>query len=262
MFKRFSLIIVLVIAALGIIFVVLDILDIGEDFRIHLPTAMVNTAFFAAVAVPAAYIAARNFVITGSRQMLWLGCGVLAYGVGSLIREWLAGEGLTVPFTIYNSVALIASAMHLIGASLSIAKVPIPDSESKRRLRTALYYYLGTLASISLVTLLIFQGLIPPLYAPDESSFQIKDIMRGIATIFFLASSSIYIGLYYKSRTDFLYFYSLGLMLFAFCLISLSLGAADTRISWLGRISQYAGNIFLLAAVLGVYRKPSGGNKE
>jgi hypothetical protein len=259
MFKRFALIIVIVISALGIVFVCLDIFDIDEDFRIHLPTAIINTAFFLAVVVPVGYMAARNFMITGSRQMLWLGCGALAYGVGSLFREWLVGKGLTVPITIYNSVALIASVAHLIGASLSIAKMRIPNPELKRQPRIVLFYYLGILVSISLVTLLIFRGLIPPLYVPDESSsVQIKDIVRGVATIFFLASSLIYIRLYYKSRTDFLYFYSLGLTLFAFCLISLSLGAADTRISWLGRVSQYAGSIYFLIAVLCAYRQASG----
>jgi hypothetical protein len=254
MLKKLALIIVLVIAIIGILFVCLDIFDIDEDFRMHLPTAIINTAFFVAVVMPVAYIAARNFMITGSWYMLWLGGGALAYGVGSLFREWLIGKGLTTPITIYNIVALIASVIHLTGATLSMAKMRIPNPELKQKPRIVLYYYLGILTGISLTILLIFRELIPPLYAPDESYVQIKDIVRGIATVFFLASSFIYLRLYYKSRNDFLYFYSLGLVLFAFCLISLSLGAADTRISWLGRVSQYAGNIYLLAAVVCAYR--------
>lgn len=262
MLKRFALGIFLVIAALGIIFVGLDILDIDEDFRIYLPTPILDTAFISAVAVPVAYIAARSFVVTGSRQMLWLGSGALAFGIGISLREWLVVEGLNIPITLYNSAALIASVTHLTGASLSIAKLGTPKSELRRRLRTVLFYYLGILASISLVTLLTFRGLIPPFYVPGESSTQLKDIVRGIATFFFFASSLIYIIVYYKSPTDFLYWYSLGLMLFTFGSLSIFLGENYSRIVSLGRASQYVGSIYFLIAVLRAHSQASGRNRE
>ena len=262
MFKRFALGIFLVIAALGVIFVGLDILDVAEDFRIYLPTPILDTAFISAVAVPVAYIAARSFVVTGSRQMLWLGCGALAFGIGVSLREWLVVEELNVPITLFNSAALIASVTHLIGASLSIAKLGTPKSELRRKPRIVLFYYLGILASISLVTLLTFRGLMPPFYVPEGSSTQLKDIVRGMATFFFLASSFIYIIMYYKSRNDFLYWYSLGLMLFAFGLISIFLGENYSRIVWLGRASQYVGSVYFLVAVLGAYRQASARNRE
>jgi hypothetical protein len=260
MFKRFALGIFLVIAALGVIFVGLDILDVAEDFRIYLPTPILDTAFISAVAVPVTYIAARSFVVTGSRQMLWLGCGALAFGIGVLLREWLVVEELNVPITLFNSAALIASVTHLIGASLSIAKLGTPKSESRRKI--VLFYYLGILASISLVTLLTFRGLIPPFYVPEGSSTQLKDIVRGMTTFFFLASSFIYIVMYYKLWNVFLYWYSLGLMLFAFGLISIFLGENYSRIIWLGRASQYVGSVYFLVAVLGAYRQASARNRE
>jgi hypothetical protein len=251
--KRFGLAIVLVTAILGIILIGLDIFDIEEDFRIHLPTSILNTAFISGFAVPVVYIAARNSVIMGSRQMLWLGCGALAFGVGTLLRGWLGGKGLNVPITIYDSTVLIASVLHLTGASLSIAKLRIPQSEFRRKPRIILSYYLFTLASMALVTLLAFRGVIPPFYVPEESSTLLRDTVRGTAAVFFLASSSIYLRLYFKSRTDSLYWYSLGLMLFAFGLIFMSQGAVDSRIAWLGRASQYIGSIYFLVAVLGAY---------
>jgi hypothetical protein len=257
MSKRFALVTVLVIAALGIVFIGLDMLDVEEDFRIHLPTPILNTVFISAVAAPVAYIAAGIFVINGSQQMLWLGCGALAFGVGSLLRAWLIGAGLNVPITIYYSAASIASVLHLIGASLSMAKLRITKSQYRPKPSTVFFYYLGTLASIALITLAAFRGTIPPFYVPEASSTLPREVVRGIATISSLASSFIYLRLYFKSRTDVLYWYSLGLMLFAFGLFFVSQGAVDSRIAWLGRVSQYASNVYFLVAVLSAYKQAS-----
>lgn len=254
MFKRFALGIVVLVAALVIIFIGLDVFDIEEDFRLHLPAPIINTVLISAVAVLVAYIAARSFTVTGSPQMLWLGCGVLAFGVGSLVRWWLAGKGLNVPITSYDSAALIASVLHLIGASLSMSKRHITESEFRRKLRVVLFYYLGILVIIALVTLLALREVIPPFYTPGESSTLLRDIVQGVTTIFFLSASLMYLQVYSKARIDFPYWYSLGLMLFALGSISLSQGAVDSRLSWLGRASQYAGGIYFLVAVLSTYR--------
>ena len=253
MFRRFALGLVVVIAVLGIIFAGLDIFDIEEDFRLHLSIPIFNTAFIFAVAVPVVYIAAKHFTITGSPQTLWLGCGAIAFGVGSLLKGWLIGISLGVLITVDESAALIASVLHLIGASLGMAKMRLPNSEFRRKPRVVLFYYLGALASIALVTLLALRGILPASFALGESAAPLRDIIRGIAAIFFLASSAIYLRMYSKSRIDFLYWYSLGLMLFAFGTILISLGAVYSRIAWLGRASQYAGGIYFLVSVLGAY---------
>jgi len=259
MSKRFTLGIVVVMAALGALFLGFDIFDIEEHFRLHLPTAILNTVFIFVIAVPVTCVAARSYTISGLPQMLWLGCGALAFGVGTLLRGWLVGEGLNVPITSYDSIALIASVLHLIGAGLSMAKPRLPDSKSRRKLGIVLFCYLGVLASIALVTILAFQGVIPPFYVAGEKTPLIRDIVRGITGIFFLASSFIYLRMYSSLRVDFLFYYSLGLIFFAFGIIFMSLGDIESRIAWLGRASQYIGGIYFLVAVLGAHRLARGG---
>ena len=254
MYRRFALGIVVVIAALGIIFIGLDIEDIGEGFRLHLPTPILNTIFIFAVAVFVAYLSARSFAITGSPQMLWLGCGALAFGIGSLLRGWLVVKGLNVPITSYDCAALIASVLHLIGAGLSMAKLRKPDSGFRRKPRMVIFCYLGILVAIALVTWAALRGVIPPFFVPGKPPTLIRSIVVGMTELFFFAAALIYLSVYAKLRTDFLYWYSLGLMLFAFGLVFISQGAIDSRLAWLGRVSQYAGGIYFLVAVLGTYR--------
>jgi hypothetical protein len=82
-------------------------------------------------------------------------------------------------------------------------------------------------------------------------------MIRGVAAILCIASALIYLRIYFKSRSDFYYWYSLGLILFAFGVIFISQGALESPIAWLGRASQYASSIYVLVAVLRDHRQAS-----
>ena len=254
MSKRFALGLVLVTVALGIVFIGLNILDIDEDFRLHLPIAILNTVLISAVAALVAYIAAINFSADGSPELLGLGCATLAFGAGSLIRGWLEGIGLSVVITVSDISSLIASVLYLIGASLGMSRLRITKLKLGQKQRLVLLCYFGALASIGLVTILALRGVIPLFSGPGESISVLRDVVRGTAVILLFASTFIYLRIYLKSRTDFYYWYSLGLMLFAFGVVFISQGAIESRIAWLGRTSQYIGGLYLLVSVLGAYR--------
>src|SRR3989304_10472928 len=88
MSKRFAIAFVLVITAIGAVFISLDILDFGESYRIHLPAAWLDTIFISALGVSIACIAAGRYVTGGYTPMLWLGSGALMLGAGRLGRAW------------------------------------------------------------------------------------------------------------------------------------------------------------------------------
>ncbi len=70
-----------------------------------------------------------------------------------------------------------------------------------------------------------------------------------------VVSALIYLRIYSKSRSDFYYWYSLGLILFAFGVIFISQGPLESGIAWSGRASQYAGGIYFLVSVVGANRR-------
>ena len=255
MSKRFALGLVLVTVALGIVFIGLNILDIDEGFRLHWPIAILNTVLISALAALIAYIAAIGFSAGGSPELLGLGCATLAFGAGSLIRGWLEGIGLNVAITVSDSSSLIASVLYLIGAGLGVARLCPAKLKLRQKQMIVILCYFGALASIGLVTILALRGVIPLFSVPGESTSVIRGVVRGTATILLFASSFIYLTIYFKSRTDFSYWYSLGLMLFALGVVFMSQGAIESRIAWLGRTSQYVGGLYLLVSVLGAYRR-------
>lgn len=254
MCKRLALGLVFVIIVLGIVFLSLDILDIDEDFRLDWPAGILNTVFISAVAVLVAYVAARYLAANGSPQMLWLGCGALVFGAGVAVRAWMIGEGLNVPITVHDTSALIASALHLIGAISVLAKQRPSAAQQRRKQGVVLISYLGTIVIIALVTLLAFRGVIPTFASQRENATVIRNVVRGIAAASFAAASFISFRSYIRSHTDFYYWYSLGLVLFALGVVLMSLGAVESRIAWLGRASQYTGGIYFLVAVIDAYR--------
>jgi hypothetical protein len=244
---------VLVIAVLGAVFVGLDMLDIVEVYELPLPVPILNTAFISGIAVPIVYITTRNWTATGWPQALWLGSGVLAFGVGSLLYGWLPDSELNARITVHEGAALIASALHLTGVVLATAAPRPPNPRLWRRPWIVPLLYLGILAGIALLTLLALRGMTPPFQAL-EGGFLLRTAVRTATTAFFLASSVISLRTYFKLQAAFHLWYSAGLMLFALGSLLLSLSAVEGLIAWLGRGAQYAGGVYFMVAALRLAR--------
>jgi hypothetical protein len=259
MFKWFALGLALTIIILGIIFIGLNILDIDEDYRLYLPIPVLNIVFICVIATLVAYIAAKSFTILGSLEILGLGCAVVAFGFGSLLYSlfywWPTDAGLNARITANYSGILIASIMHLFGAGSVMAKRRLINLEPRLKQRIVFLSHLGILVIIAFATWLAFRGVIPsfpiPLTdAPMIGSIGVGDVIKGVAAILCIASALVYLRIYFRSRSDFCYWYSLGLILLAFGVIFVGQGALESRIAWLGRASQYAGGIYFLVSVL------------
>jgi hypothetical protein len=255
MLKRLAIGPVLVIAALGVIFVGLDILDVVEVYGLSLPVHILNTIFISVVTVPVVYIVVRKSAITAPPQVLWLACGALAFWTGILLYGWLPGDELNARITAHESATLIASALHLTGAIMATARPRPPSSRYWRKPGAILLCYLGVIAGIAVITLLAHRGVIPPFYVPEEDS-PLRSAVEITAMAFFLVSSLIYLRMYSKSRTSFHFWYSLGLLLFTQGSVFLFLGSVEGLIAWIGRAAQYIGGIYLLVAALSSYRTP------
>lgn len=255
MLKGFALGIVLIIAALGVIFVGLDIVDIVEVYDLPLPINILNTVFISAVAVLVAYVAARRAAVSISSQVLWLGCGVLALGAGSLFYGWLPAEELNTRITANEGAALIASALYLTGAVVEVTKPHLANPEFWRRSQIVLLCYLGIIAGIAVVTLLAFRGVIPSFYVLEKSVL-LRSAVRITTIVLFLVSSFVYLWMYSRSQTAFRFWCFLGVSLFAQGSIFIFLGSVEGLVAWIGRAAQYAGGIYLLVAVLNSDRSP------
>jgi hypothetical protein len=249
MSRKFAFPIVVTIAALGLVFLSLDILDIAEDFRIRFPVNILNAIFVTAIAIVVAYLAARHSAFSRSISILCLGCGALAFGAGSLIKGMLFMSSLNVPLTIFEIIVLLASVLHLTGAILNLKQTAALKIASSRKFGVIIGFYLGTLAIIALISVLADKNIFPPFYTTGTSTTLIRDVVRGTTIILFFFASAAYLRRYFKHRASYLYWYSLGLLLFCLGLFFLSQGAIQSRLYWLGNISLYIGGAYLLVGL-------------
>jgi hypothetical protein len=195
-----------------------------------------------------AYLAARSFTTAGSPEILGLGSAALAFGVGILIYGWFTRAVLEARITVYDSTFFMAAVMHFCGVILLKSKPSLTRLKSRSKQGIVLLTYLVIFAIIAVVTWLLYRGVLPSMTIP-------RDLIQGISAILCIAAAVICFKIYLKSHTAFYYWYSLGLVLFAFGQLFLAQGDLESRVAWLGRASQYVGGIYFLVAILGAYRR-------
>jgi hypothetical protein len=110
--------------------------------------------------------------------------------------------------------------------------------------------YAVVLLLIAIITWLACEGTITIFTGTLAGNLAVRDVTHGIAAIFCVGAALIYVGKYRNSRADVYFWYSLGLILFAAGVLFISRGHLESRIAWLGRVSQYLAFIyFFLAAI-------------
>ena len=212
-----------------------------------------NTVFVTVVFFIVAYIAMRNYRATGRIQILLLGCGVLAFGIGGIVAglaRSVPGAGANLNVTIYNTSALIGAIFHFIAAWILLAGIS-PEVGSKRKEYWLIFGYAGLTVFMSLFTMASLKGLIALFFIQGVGPTVLRQWVLGSAAILFAFSFFIFMGSYLRNREVFLYWYSSALALTAISLTAFFIeSAVGSAIGWVGRSSQYLGGIYFLIAII------------
>lgn len=102
------------VPALALAIVALWIAGPGAAFESPALLWLTNVAFTGAVALGIAWLAGRSSLSGGQPGLVMLGCGALAWGLGTRLAVSLQRDG-NVTVTIHNLSVLVASACHLAG---------------------------------------------------------------------------------------------------------------------------------------------------
>ena len=236
---------------------ILAVLDIRVMVEPYVLLPVLNTVFISVMAFLVAYLSARSYVATGSLNLLLLGSGVLAFGSANQVAGWLLGApgGADAFMTIANTGALFASVLHLVSAASTSAALT-SEKVSRRRKSKVMLAYLGVLAFTAVLTMAVFRGALPPFFIPGIGPTLFRQGVLGTAVALFAISSFLFMRLFFKSKSDSLYWYSLALALIAIgsCGVFLQKGVGSP-IEWAGRLAQYVGTIYFLTAILTAMRE-------
>jgi PAS domain S-box-containing protein len=227
-------------------------LDIDTVYEHPLLLAVLNTLFIGLFPIAVSVIAARSSIRGGPGVVLWMGCGMLVFGVGSIIAGWVVQIDPNFTVTVHNISVFFGALFHAIGALISInpgGSAARRELLSRGRNNWALYYA-AILIGLVVLTFAVLSRVTPPFFIQGSSPTSIRQVVLGLSIILYIFSASVFLNLYLKSRSRFLYWYSIALGLIACGLLAvLAQSAVGTPLGWLGRFTQYLGGILAVAAI-------------
>ncbi len=253
--QRFALVVLILIIILGMFFLVLNILDINEDYLLNLPINIFNNIFITALAIPLIYLSVNIFTHTGSPRLLALGAAQMALGIGSLLKGWLPNTSLDILVILYESILVLTSLIYLVGAIMVIIRPDNSGLNSRKKIRVVTLSYASILIIISIIVLLVFRGVIPAHIVFRENTVSVQNVMQIISILLLFTASFIFFRISLLAHSDLSHWYFLGVLSLSFGVFFMAQGPVESKIAWAGRASQYFGNICFLIAVIRNYKE-------
>lgn len=221
--------------------------------------AVLQTLLLFGTSVLVAYISLKSYLSGGSRTILLLGSGTLAWGLASMVAGWLLSPpgGPNVAVTISSSGSLFASLFFIASAGTTMRANSSRDARG-RRVKLFLAYG-SAVGFIVVLTVLALVGATPTFFVPGIGSTTLRQIVVAAGLLMFAASSILFMRLYHDSRSGILFWYSMALALTTVGLGAFYFGrTVGDPIAWTGRIATYLGGVYSLIAIWSAIRGSHG----
>ena len=246
----------LLIPLYAVILLVLAILEASSTVVFEPPYLLpvVQTCFVSFTSIAAAYVSGVTYIKHRSPTMLFLGTGVLSFGIFSLFAAWLIDwGGANVNVTIFNIGALLAASLHATSASTLSRGGEAPRNPGNPRM--VITAYSAVIISGILVSAMAMEGWTPTFFVQGMGPTLLRQVILGTGTLLFGYSSIMFARLYRESRSGVLYWYSLALVFIAMGMLGIFVQkAVGSPIGWMGRTGYYIGGIYFLLSVLSATR--------
>ncbi len=235
----------------------LVIVDDHRYFEPHLVVTILNVVFAGIIPWIITIIAYRTYVSFGSVSASFLGGGMLSFGFGNI------AAGLLIPIahshndiiTIPNSAIVFAGLLHFVGTSLKFTSRKTFLSRAYS-VGPILLFYSGILLLLTVWSFLTYFNWLPLFLIQGIGPSPLRQLVLFIGVVLYFQAASLSLLSYFKSKSDFFYWYSVGLALIGIGITALFfLKIVGSPIGWLGRSAQYIGCVMALFAVLTAYRE-------
>ncbi len=219
-------------------------LDVSTSYGAPGLLPVLNFTLVTCTSAVIALLAARTFVATGIPGVLFLGAGVLLMGVAFAAAPMVGMGAPNVTATVHNIGMLAAGALSLIGAWMSFRpRVPVRAPGP-----VTMTAYAAVVGFVAATAYLALNGVTPPFFVQGVGGTPLRQVVLATAIGLF-GTSGLVLVLAQGNATTFRRWYALGLVLLGVGLLGVMLQEAlGSPISWVGRIAQYLGSLYLLVA--------------
>ena len=248
--NRFGISIILFFTLL---FLVLIFFDYNTNFENPILLLILNTLFTGLIPIIVTIITARTYLLNLGPGVLLISCGMLAFGMGSILTGILRflPESTNISVTLYNLCALIGAICNL--SSSMLVNNPIPKLIKSKKIKLVLAIS-GICLLIISITIAVTNNLFP-LFFDKDGSTRIRNIVILLSISLYFGASISFRKNWRKVVTDHIYWYSLSMMMLSIGLfIAFIASSVGSPLSWLGRFAQYFGSVFALISMLDILK--------
>lgn len=209
-----------------------------------------NTVFVTGLGLLVAWLCLRIFLRGGFLNILLLGCGMLAFGLSSFVAGWLIRppRSLNDAVTIHNIGVLCTAALYFL-SSLFTAFGFSMEIGTRRGMIAAAACSAVLLSSAALTSETVHQVL-PPFFVIGEGPTVIRQVVLSVSVTLLITSALLLMTVYAERKTGFLLYSINALLLIGAGIVGVAIGAPGSPFNWLGRASQYLGNVYLVGAAM------------
>ena len=209
-----------------------------------------NTVFITGLGVLIAWLCFRTFLRGGFLNILLLGCGVLAFGMSSLVAGWLIRppHSPNEAITIHNIGVLCAAALYFL-SSLFTAFGFSMEIKARRATIAAAACSTVVLLSAALTSEVVHQ-VFPPFFVIGEGPTVIRQVVLSVSATLLTTSALLMMTVYAERKSGFLLYSINALLLIGAGIVGVAIGTPGSPLNWLGRASQYLGNVYLVGAAM------------
>jgi len=204
---------------------------------------------FVGIDLVIAYLSAKSYLLTGSLTLLFIALSFVLICVAGVMNGLLVTLSPNWGVTVFAVGFLVFAALQFVGAyQASFRSVPIGTERRKARLTLVCLVAVSMVALISLLSVL---NIFPPFFINGSGVTLTDQIILSTIVIFFFVTSVLFLRHYIKTKSNVLYWYTLGLVLDAIGAYGLSLQVQFSDIVvWTGRIGLYLAAVYYLIALL------------
>lgn len=245
--KGSSKVIAILLSALILVFLVLDL---NQDFESDYLLLILNSVFVGLIPIAVSVFAARTYVQNGIWLALLMSCGMLVFGVGSIIAACarFLPDSSNYTVTTHNLSVFLFSILNLMAATIETPGRR--QRYSKHRTLILILSFAGICAFVFIVVWGAIKGVIPEFFA-QQGSTQIRNIVLCITVALCFGSSVAFYKQYKHRKLDYLYWYSIALLLIAIGLFAVLIQkVVGSPLGWMGRICQYVGCAYALISMV------------
>ncbi|MDV2481845.1 PAS domain S-box protein [Methanoculleus sp. Wushi-C6] len=199
-----------------------------------------------------AVLAAWVMMKTGRSQLVWMGSGVLVLGLAILLANAFGTPfSLNAGVQIQNLGALLAGALHLVGALIALFSTGLVRTGLRQRLIDLTAGYGGGITAVLLIVILARTEVLPEFFIVGEGGTPIRQVVISLAAALFAISALVVFMQYVRSRSPFLYMYGLALAFLSLGQIAYLMTVTRGDImAWIGRAGQWGASIYLLIGLI------------